>query len=95
MALGIKGFKRLERFGKAYRRLNRQNKSAVDAALTELLNDSKLPPGRNLKKVRSGKRKMNVWAIRVNKGIRLTFEVKKGTCILRNVGDHDKTLDDS
>ena len=94
MALGIKNLKRLDRFAKAYRRLNRQNQSAVDVALAELMGDGKLPPSRNLKKVRSGKER-NVWAIRVNKGIRLTFEVNKGTCILRNVGEHDKTLDDS
>ena len=94
MALGIKSLKRLDRFARAYRRLSNQNRSAVDVALTELLSAGTLPPGRNLKKVRSGKRK-NVWAIRVNKGVRLTFEVNKETCVLRNVGDHDKTLDDS
>ena len=32
--------------------------------------------------------------MRVNRGVRLTFEVDNGTCILRNVGDHDKVLDD-
>lgn len=95
MALGIRRFKRLERFGKAYRRLTEQNRAAVDAALAELLRDGTLSPGRNLKKVRSGRRNQTIWAIRVNRGIRLTFEVSEGTCILRNVGDHDKTLDDS
>lgn len=95
MVLGIKHLKRLDRFGKAYRRLNEQNRSAVDVALAELLSNGRLPPGRSLKKVKSGNRRKNVWAIRVSKGIRLTFEVKEGTCILRNVGDHDKTLDES
>ena len=33
--------------------------------------------------------------MRISKGIRLTFEVTDGVCILRNVGDHDKTLDNS
>jgi len=48
MALGIKRFKRLERFGKAYRRLSKQNRSAVNVALEELLSCGKLPPSRKL-----------------------------------------------
>ena len=63
----------------------------MDRALGELPNTVALPAGRSLKKVKSGK---NTWEIRVNKGVRLTFEVENGTCILRNVGDHDKVLDD-
>ena len=94
MALGIKNLKRLDRFAKAYRRLNRQNQSAVDVALAELMVTASFLPAATSRK--SGpERKGMSWAIRVNKGIRLTFEVNKGTCILRNVGEHDKTLDDS
>ena len=92
MALGIENFNRLERFSKAYRRLDKRHQKAVDDALAELLNDNRLRPSRNLEKVRSRK---NTWAIRVSKGIRLSFEVADGTCILRNVGEHDKTLDAS
>ena len=92
MALGIRRFKRLGRFDKAYSRLGSRYKTAVDRALAELKMNDELPPGRNLKRIKSRK---NVWAIRVSKGVRLTFEVANGTCILRNVGDHDKTLDDS
>lgn len=92
MALGIENFNRLERFSKAYRRLDKRHQKAVDDALAELLNDNRPRPSRNLEKVRSRK---NTWAIRVSKGIRLSFEVADGTCILRNVGEHDKTLDAS
>ena len=91
MVLGIKQFKRLPCFRKAYDRLSNQKKTAVDRALTDLLSRDELPPGRRLEKVRSRK---NTWAIRVSKGIRLSFEVADGTCILRNVGEHDKILDD-
>ena len=91
MVLGIKQFRRLSRFSKAYNRLNRQNQTAVERALSELLGCDELPPGRRLEKVRSRK---STWAIRVSKGIRLSFEVADGTCILRNVGEHDKILDD-
>lgn len=61
----------------------------MDEALDELPNSTTLPSGRNLEKVQSRK---DTWAIRVTKGIRLTFEVKNGTCFLRNVGEHDKIL---
>ena len=91
MVLGIKQFKHLPRFRKAYNRLSNQKKTAVDRALTDLLSRDELPPGRRLEKVRSRK---NTWAIRVSKGIRLSFEAADGTCILRNVGEHDKILDD-
>ena len=63
----------------------------MDKALRELPNTAALSAGRNLKKVKSRK---NTWEIRVNRGVRLTFEVENGTCILRNVGEHDKVLDD-
>ena len=92
MVLGIRNVTRLGRFEKAYNRLSKQTKKAVERAVDELLSCDKLPPGRRLEKVRSRK---NTWAIRVSKGIRLSFEVVNSTCILRYVGDHDKTLDDS
>lgn len=91
MVLGVIAFRQLGRFKKAYRQLNERNKAAVDAALREIKACDPLPQGRRLEKVRSRK---NTWAIRVNRGVRLTFEVAGGTCILRNVGEHDKTLDD-
>ena len=82
---------KLRTFRKAYRCLNAQSQTAVDKALNEILNSDNLPSGRCLKKVKSRK---DTWAIRISKGIRLSLEVKNGTCILRNVGDHDKILDD-
>lgn len=91
MVLGIAEFKRLSRFKKAYVQLSNQNKQAVDSALRELLTFDRLPQGRRLEKVTSRK---NTWAIRISRGIRLTFEVSDGACILRNVGEHDKILDD-
>ena len=91
MVLGITRVKRLPRFRKAYNRLNKQNQKSVEHALTDLLSRDELSPGRRLEKVRSRK---NTWAIRVSRGMRLSFEVADGTCILRNVGEHDKTLDD-
>ena len=91
MVLGIARLTPLGRFRRAYRRLDSPLQEEVDRALRELPNSAALPTGRNLKKVRS---RTNTWEIRVNKGVRLTFEVENGTCVLRNVGEHDKVLDD-
>ena len=90
MVLGVKGSRYLSGFRKGYSRLSKKNQAAVDKVLAELLGEEELPSGRNLKKTKSRK---DTWAVRVNKRIRLTFEVADGICILRNVGDHDKTLD--
>ena len=89
MVLGITEFQRLKRFDRAYRKLDGQHQAVVDEALGELPNSTTLRPSRNLEKVQSRK---DTWAIRVTRGIRRTFEVENGTCILRNVGEHDKIL---
>ena len=91
MVLGITRLDRLKRFDKAYGKLDGKHQTAVKRALEELLNSATLPSGRKLKKVKSRK---HTWAIRISKGIRLSFEVENGVGILRNVGDHDKILDD-
>lgn len=92
MVLGIRKFDRLSGFEKSYKRLSDQDKKAVERAVAALKSSDELPPGRRLKRVKSSK---DAWAIRVSKGIRLTFEVADGVCILRNVGEHNKTLGDS
>lgn len=89
MVLGITGLRPHRRFSKAYRKLDGQHQDAVNVALDELLNNDDLPVGRKLEKVRSRK---DTWAIRVSKGIRLSFELENSTCVLRNVGEHDKIL---
>jgi mRNA-degrading endonuclease RelE of RelBE toxin-antitoxin system len=91
VVFGIRKITRLGRFKKAYRQLSEQNKQAVDDALRELRECDPLPKGRRLEKAKSRK---DTWAIRINRGIRLTFEVSDGICTLRNVGEHDKILDD-
>lgn len=63
----------------------------MDRALPEPPNTAAIPAGRNLKKVKSRK---NTREKRIEKGVRSTFEVEDRTCILRNVGEHDKVLDD-
>ena len=35
---------------------------------------------------------MGVWEARASKSIRLSFEFRDNTLILRNVGDHDEVL---
>ena len=89
MALGITALTPLKGYRKAYNKLGGQHQTAVNRALAELLNRATLPPSRNLERVKSRK---DTWAIRVTKGIRLSFEVENGVCVLRNVGEHDKIL---
>jgi len=36
--------------------------------------------------------RQNVWEARPSKRLRMTFELKEGIIIVRNVGEHDKVL---
>ncbi|MDE2760063.1 MAG: hypothetical protein OXH90_07165 [Paracoccaceae bacterium] len=89
MVLGIKYFDRLSRFDKAYEELDEEIQESVDKAIFELDHLDRLPNSRRLERVRSSK---NAWKIRIDRGNRLTFEVSKNTCILRNVGKRNKVL---
>ena len=89
MPLGISAITELGRFTKAYRRLDQRDQVAVDEVIGELLSGEDLPSGRWLKRVQSSS---GVWEVRVNRGMRMTFGVKDGICVLRNVGEHDKIL---
>lgn len=85
-------FHRLERFDKAYRRLDRQDQRRVDKALITLARDP-LHSSLHTEKVGG-----DIWSFRASHRLRLTFnfeggidELKRAESItLRNAGYHDE-----
>ena len=79
---------RTERFKKAYKKLNQRQRRAVEKALSFLVNNIRHPSLR-VKKIEGT---TGIWEARASKSIRLSFEFRDDTLILRNVGEHDEVL---
>ena len=79
---------RTARFKRAYRRLNQRQRRVVEKTLSFLVNNIRHPSLR-VKKIEGTK---GIWEARASKSIRLSFEFRDDTLILRNVGDHDEVL---
>jgi mRNA-degrading endonuclease RelE of RelBE toxin-antitoxin system len=89
--LRITSIRPTPRFRKAYKRLDPVIKEDVDRALEDLLRDP-VPNGRRLPKM-EGHRNPEVWKIRITRNFRLTFELREGVAVLRNVGSHNMIRD--
>lgn len=76
------------RFERAYRALSHDAQAAVDGHL-RLMERNWRHPSLRAKKLEGVR---NVWAIRISRDLRLTFEPIREGVVLRNVGHHDATL---
>jgi len=79
---------RTARFKRAYQRLNQPQRRVVEKALSFLVNNIRHPSLR----VKRIERTTGIWEARASKSIRLSFEFRDDTLILRNVGEHDEVL---
>ena len=79
---------RTARFKRAYQRLNPPKRRAVEKALSFLVNNIRHPSLR----VKKMEGTTGIWEARASKSIRLSFEFRGDTLILRNVGDHNEVL---
>ena len=77
------------RFELAYRSLPETLRRKTDKAL-RLLAENPRHPSLRLKKIQSAP---GIWEARVDRGCRLTLEIRSDAFLLRNVGKHDRTLD--
>ncbi len=78
-----------ERFKRAYQALTPENGILVDKALRLMAENIRHPSLRTKKIKGTG----NIWEARASRSIRLTFEIHEDLLVLRNVGAHDKTLE--
>jgi len=81
-------FERTERFRRAYLKLDGQQRQAVKEALRQMSTDIN-PPSLRVKKVQGTR---DIWEAGASAGLRLTFTWAGDLIILRNCGEHDKTL---
>jgi mRNA-degrading endonuclease RelE of RelBE toxin-antitoxin system len=80
--------RRTQRFKEAYLTLPAQEQERVKKAL-KLLETNWRHPSLRVKKIRGAP---GIWEARVSRSCRLTFQLEGDVCLLRNVGEHDKTL---
>ncbi len=79
---------RTESFKKAWKELTEEQKTSARKAIENLLADIRYPALR----VRKIKGTKDIWEARVNRSIRITFQIEEDLIILRNIGQHDETL---
>jgi mRNA interferase RelE/StbE len=80
---------RTARFKKAWMKLNEEEKDLARKALRNLTADLRYP-GLRVKKMQGVE---NIWEARVSRSLRMTFQIKGDTIILRNIGRHNETLE--
>jgi mRNA interferase RelE/StbE len=80
---------RTENFKRAWKLLSGEQKALAGKAIRNLVSDMRYPALR-VKKIKGT---ANIWEARVSKSIRMTFQIEGNLIILRNIGQHDETLE--
>ena len=80
---------RTENFKRAWQQLGEEQKALARKAIDNLIKDMRYPALR-IKKIKGIE---NVWEARVSRSLRMTFQFEGDTVILRNIGQHDETLE--
>jgi len=81
-------FQRTERFKRMYKKLDLEQQNAIKKALG-LMSDNINHPSLRVKRIQGTK---GIWEASATMGLRITFDWEDDTIILRNCGEHDKTL---
>jgi mRNA interferase RelE/StbE len=80
---------RTEHFKKAWSELTGEQKALSRKSIDTLVRDIGYP-GLRVKKIKGTK---DIFEARVSRTIRLTFQIDKGSILLRNIGQHDETIE--
>ncbi len=80
---------RTESFRKAWKQLTEEQKALARKAIENLITDMRYPALR-VKKIKGTE---NIWEARVSRSLRMTFRIEGDVIILRNIGQHDETLE--
>ncbi len=80
---------RTEGFKKAWTQLTEEQKALAKKAIENLIADMRYPALR----VTRIKGTENMWEARVSRSLRMTFYIEGDIIILRNIGQHDETLE--
>jgi mRNA interferase RelE/StbE len=80
---------RADSFEKAWKQLTEEQKALARKAIENLIRDIRYPALR-VKKIKGTG---NIWEARVSRSLRLTFHIEGDIIMLRNIGQHDETLE--
>ena len=80
---------RTEGFKKAWKQLTEAQKVLARKAIENLIVDMRYP-GLGVKKIKGTE---HIWEARVSRSLRMTFQIEGDIIILRNIGQHDETLE--
>jgi mRNA-degrading endonuclease YafQ of YafQ-DinJ toxin-antitoxin module len=80
---------RTENFKKAWQQLSNEQKALGRKAIENLVADMRYPALR-IKKIKGT---ADIWEARVSRSVRMTFQLEGDTILLRNIGQHDETLE--
>ncbi|GAB6274730.1 MAG: hypothetical protein STSR0004_15950 [Peptococcaceae bacterium] len=81
-------FQRTERFKRMYKRLNSEQQKAIKKTL-HLMSKNINHPSLRIKRIQGTK---DIWEVSATMSLRLTFQKENDFIVLRNCGEHDKTL---
>ncbi len=76
-------------FKRAWAQLNKEQKALARKAIENLIADMRYPALR-VKKIKGTE---HIWEARVSHSLRMTFQIEGEIIILRNIGQHDETLE--
>jgi mRNA-degrading endonuclease RelE of RelBE toxin-antitoxin system len=80
---------RTARFKKAWKQLSEEERALGRKAIENLAMNIRYPALR-AKKVKGTE---YIWEARASRSLRMTFQIKRDTILLRNIGRHDETLE--
>lgn len=81
-------FQRPERFKRMYKKLDPEQQNAIKKALL-LMSVNINHPSLRIKRIQGTK---GIWKASATMGLRLTFHREGNTIVLRNCGEHNRTL---
>ena len=81
-------FLRTERFKRCYKKLAPDQQGQIKAAITKMA-ASLFHPSLRVKNIQGTS---DIWEASPSMGLRITFQLRDELIILRNCGEHDKTL---
>ncbi len=80
---------RAESFKRAWKQLNEEQQALARKAIENLMTNMRYPSLR-LKKIKGTH---GIWEARVGRSLRMTFHIEGDVIVLRNIGQHDETLE--
>ncbi len=69
--------------------MTEEQKALARKAIEDLIADMRYPALR-VKKIKGTE---NIWEARVSRSVRMTFQIEREIIVLRNIGQHDETLE--